>query len=236
MAKLQSVPDPSPDSKPQRATTTSFRIPTYWYNRVKEEARRLDISITQVYLRALTRYFDAFNTESSWETIDDPDAYSPSRFYTHSEDKKGHSFYVRAPIPKPLAGEINAIIQSGTVPQWRSMGDVVRDAVNHRVKYISKAIDNAELETAVDMAMLLADELRLMDEAEQAQELIEAVRLNAQAMIARDATPARVKKYLAQRREVADMIPEPYRPDYLDAISELESRLAKVEKKQNRRR
>jgi len=229
---LKAVPDDTPGAS--RATTTSFRIPTYWYNMAREEARRLDVSLSSVYLRALTTYFGTFDNQS-WDTIDDPDAYDPSRFYTHSEDRKGHSFHARANIPKPLAGELNSLVQSGMVPAYRSIGDIVRDALFHRTKQIARMIDNGELEQSVDMAMLLSEEMKLMDEAEHAQQLIEALRTNAQTMIARDGDRERLKRYLAQRRETADSIPEQYRADYITAIEDYEKRIAKVEKPRRRR-
>ena len=233
-ADLHAVPANS-DSKPRpRAVTSSFRIPTYWFDKVQAEAQRLDISLSQVYLRALTEYFDTFDSES-WSTVDDNDYYDPSRFYTHSEDRKGHSFHVRANIPKPLAGELSSLVQSGVVPAYRSIGDITRDAIYHRVKQVSQMVEGMELEQAVDMAMLLSEEMKLVDEAEHAEQLIDALRTNAQSMMTRDGNTTRLKRYLAQRRDIADSIPEPYRKDYLDAIVDYETRIAKTEKKTTRK-
>ena len=231
---LRIVTTDDTDTRSQRATTTSFRIPVYWYQRVKDEARRLDMSLSQVYLRALTTYFGTFENES-WDTIDDPDAYDPSRFYTHSEDRRGHSFHVRANIPKPLGGELSSLVQSGMVPAYRSIGDIVRDAIFHRTKQISRMIDDGRLEQTVDMAMLLSEEMQLMDEAEHAQQLIEALRTNAQSMLTREGpTSQRLKRYLATRRDIVDTIPEQYRDDYLAAVEEYEKRIERTEPKRRR--
>jgi hypothetical protein len=228
-SNIHAVPDDG--SKPaQRSTTTSFRIPTYWFNKVQDEAKRVDESLSAIYLRALTQYFGTFDSES-WSTVDDADFYDRTRFYTHSEDKKGHSFHVRANIPKPLGGELGSLVQSGMVPAYRSVGDIVRDAVYHRVKEVSNMIDAGEVEQAVDMAMLHSEELRMLDEAQQAEQLIEALRTNASAMFSREGDRARLKRYLAQRREIADSIPEPYRADYLAAVDDFDARLAKEEAK-----
>jgi len=226
MAQLKPVPDP-PVAPNQRATTTSFRIPIFWFNIVKEEAEKRDVSLSQVYLRALTEYFGTFKEGESWQTDDDADIYDPTRFYTHSQDKKGHSVTFHTPIPKPLAAEIGALAQSGMVPAYRGPGDVVRDAIYHRVKQVAAMVENGELDTAVNMAMLMADELRLVDEAEQAEQLIDALRTNAHNMYAKDKTTARLKRYLAQRREIADSIPEPYREDFISAIEDFEKRIAR---------
>jgi len=235
MANLKPVPDPdTPDTSPhhinERATTTSFRIPIPLYNKVKAEAERLDMSLSQIYMTALVEYFEMFKHES-WETHSDLDVYDPSRFYTHSQDKHGHSVTVHIPIPKPLAAEISNLAKSGIVPAYRSQGDMVRDAIYHRTKQIAKMVDNGELDVAVNMAMLMSDEIRLIDEAEQAEQLIDALRTNAAAMYARDSTPARLKRYLAQRREMADSVPQPFRKDYLSAIADYERRIARAEKK-----
>ena len=230
---LEAVPN-SGNSRP-RAVTSSFRIPTYWFDKVQGEAQRLDISLSQVYLKALTEYFQTFDNES-WTTIDEHDYYDPSRFYTHSEDRKGHSFHIRANIPKPLAGELSSLVQSGIVPAYRSIGDIMRDAIYHRVKQISQMVEGSELEQAVDMAMLLSEELKMVDEAAHAEQLIDALRTNAQSMFARDGNTKRLKRYLAQRREILDSIPEPYRDDYLAAIVDYEQRIAKVEKKDESKR
>ena len=232
---LQAVPDDDNGKPRPRAVTSSFRIPTYWFDKVQTEAQRLNISLSQVYLRALTEYFDTFDSES-WSTIDDKDYYDPSRFYTHSEDRKGHSFHVRANIPKPLAGELSSLVQSGMVPAYRSIGDITRDAIYHRVKQVAQMIEASELEQAVDMAMLLSEELKIVDEAAHAEQLIDVLRSNAQSMFAKDKNTTRLKRYLAQRREVLDSIPEPYRDDYLAAIVDFEKRIAKVEKKPASRR
>lgn len=233
-SNLHAVPEDGSESKP-RSTTTSFRIPTYWFEKVKEEAKLRDESISAIYLRALTQYFGTFDNES-WSTVDDADFYDRSRFYTHSEDKKGHSFHLRANIPKPLGGELGSLVQSGMVPAYRSVGDIVRDAVFHRIKEVTAMIDAGEVEQAVDMAMLHSEELRIMAEAQQADELIESLRANASAMFSRDGDRTRLKRYLAQRKEISDSIPEPYRNDYLAAIADFEQRLAKEDKKPKRRR
>ncbi len=230
---LKSVPDTSTSTPSQRALTTSFRIPIFWHNKVKEEAERLDISLSQVYLRALMDYFKTFE-DTSWST-DDPEVYDPSRFYTHSQDGKGHSVTIHFPIPKPLAGEIASLVASGMVPAYRSVGDVIRDGAYHRIKQIATMVENGELDTTVNMAMLMSDEMRLVDEAQQAEQLIDAMRSNAQAMFARDGSTVRLKRFLAERREVADSIPMPYRDDYLSAIDDYEKRLEKRPKKRKPR-
>ena len=231
MAHIHSVKTTTPTTKiPARAASTSFRIPEYWLDRVRTEADRLNTSISQIYLAAITNYLGAFSAQSSWEVTGDEDAYDPARFYTKSQDRQGHSFSLRANIPKPLAGEINALVTSRIVPAYRSTGDFIRDAIYHRAKQLARMIDSGELEQAADMAMLLSEEIQINDEAEDAAKLIEAMRGNAQRMIARGSYDE-LKRYLFQRRENSTSIPESYRDDYMRVVKDFEARIAKQDKK-----
>ncbi len=237
MAQLEAVPDP--DSTPQRrgkpsTTVTSFRISTHWFDKVKAEAEKNNTSASQIYHRALAEYFGQKISNESWEVADD-DFYDPNEFYTASQDKKGHSFHMRVNLPKPLGGQLYALIQSAVVPQYRSVEDIARDAVYHRVKQIARAIDDGELEAVVDMAMLHAQELQITETAQHADELIDAMQANAAMMWQRNDAKA-LKKFLAERRSVADSLVEPYRTDYLAVIKNYEGRLAKEEKRKSRKK
>ena len=113
----------------------------------------------------------------------------------------------------------------------------MRDALYHRVKQIAKMVDNGELEVSVDMAMMMSDEIQMMDEANEAELLIDAIRTNAAAMYQRDGnSTTRLKRYLAQKRELADSIPAPYRKEYLSAIEDYEKRIAPKKKATRRKK
>ena len=229
---LTPVPDKNkPRPVGHRATTTSFRIPVVWYNRVQEEADRRNTSLSAIYLQAITDFFGAFSTDS-WETSGDHEVYDPTRFYTKSQDGHGHSITIHVPIPKPLAGEIANLTQSGIIPAYRSTADVVRDALYHRVKRIATMLDNGELDTSVNMAMMMSDEMLLMSEAEEARNLISAVKDNAARIYGEgNGSVTRLKKYLAEKREMADSMPEQYRPDLVEVIEGFEKRITKSRRK-----
>jgi len=217
------------DRIPARPVTSSFRIPVYWFEKVRDEAKRLDTSISQVYLRALSHYFGTFDSES-WMTTEDAEVYETSKFYTKSQDTKGHSTTMRANVPKPFAGEVASLVASRIVPAYRSTGDVVRDALYHRLKAISRMIDDGDLEQVVDMAVLISEEKRIEEEVEESVTLTSIMRSNAQNMLARGSL-SQLRRYLAQRREHSSAIPEPYRDDYLAAIADFETRIDRAESK-----
>ncbi len=214
---MQIVQGEGGETKP-RAIRTSFVINPYWHDWVEEISERMGISKSQIYLTALSEYRDRMEGKAvdAWDTADDDPGYDPHHFYTHSQDKKGHSFHARVNLPKPLAGAIGALVQSGRIPQYRTTEDVIRDATYHRVKQIAHAIDDGELEEAVDMAMLLADELQMIAKEDEAESLLAAMRSNIERMWARGERAA-LRRYLAEREALVDSIPAPW-SDELDGL------------------
>jgi hypothetical protein len=87
--------------------------------------------------------------------------YSPDSFYTSGTDKRGHDKQIRATSIEPgLHGAINLIIGSGVFPQLRITGDLVRDALHHRVKYLLDKLEDdeyvAEAKKQLEVSRLLA--------------------------------------------------------------------------------
>ena len=71
--------------------------------------------------------------EDLWQT---DDSYDPNEFYTASADRRGHSdtFYVK--VPPYVASALSQFIQSGKVPQYKTVQDFIRDAIVHRIHYL----------------------------------------------------------------------------------------------------
>jgi len=220
------------NDQPKKAasTRTSFVINTNLLEWVEQEADRLSASKSSIYVTALAEYRAARETGAgldAWDTIDEDDPYDPHHFYTHSQDRKGHSFHMRVNIPKPLAGAAGALIQTGRIPQYRTIEDIARDAFYHRIKQIARAIDNEDLEQTVDLAMLLADELRIQAEQDEAESFMAAVRTNAERLWQLGERTA-LRKYLADREPYVDSIPNPYSKELKDLIGEYRAMLKRT--------
>lgn len=238
--RLEAVPDERPETgeadgarrglKPGKRRT-SFVITDYWDDKVKHEAARQSTTRSQIYARAIAEYFDN-HYGGGLDTLDaaDDDLYDPQKFYTASQDKKGHSFHLRVNIPKPLAGEALSFVQSGRVPAYRSVEDIARDAFVHRIKQVSMWADDGELEMAVDLAMLNIEELAIMDREQQAEELLDNIRANVQRMRSRGEDEA-MRRYLSEREGLADTIPSPWREDLLEIVRDERKRLGRREKR-----
>lgn len=70
----------------------------------------------------------------AWK-LDDGE-YSVDRFYVQSTDGKGHGDEVRVRVPPYLASQLQAIFESRTFPKYRTVADIVRDAIYHRLRYL----------------------------------------------------------------------------------------------------
>lgn len=73
--------------------------------------------------------------ENSSETADG--AYSPDKFYTASRNKKGFTSTVRQSVPPEVLAHIGELVASRTVPEYRTSADFFRDAIVHRLHYVT---------------------------------------------------------------------------------------------------
>lgn len=70
-------------------------------------------------------------------------SYSVGKFYTKASDERGHNKSLRFDIPPQLAGMINEVLNSGLLP-YRSTADLIRDAIHHRLRFLTSP-ENAHL-------------------------------------------------------------------------------------------
>lgn len=89
-------------------------------------------------------------------TMQDDSEYSPDRVYNRSTDGHGHNINLQTRVAPDIAGELNALVASQVMPEYRTAADVVRDALVHRLYYISKKIKDGDLERRVTIEMRLA--------------------------------------------------------------------------------
>lgn len=62
--------------------------------------------------------------------------YSEDRFYTNSSDVRGHSKMLRIWIPQGIDAQVYGAVNE--VPQYRTVQDLVRDAILHRLEYLQR--------------------------------------------------------------------------------------------------
>jgi hypothetical protein len=77
--------------------------------------------------------------ESAWE-LGEEIVCPEHRFYTASRDAKGHSVWVRVRFPVHELADLEQLVKSTKLP-YRSVQDLIRDAVTHRLAYIASRPD-----------------------------------------------------------------------------------------------
>lgn len=197
-------------------------------------ARREGVSQSAIVIRALTQFFATQITRSSWQTEDEGAWYDERKFYTYSEDKKGHSSYVRLWIPKNLAGQIGRVVNSGQIPEYRSSQDFYRDAMFHRAHQVSRWLDDGNLKTELGMAILIAEEEEINQQRKDLDVLLTVTRENLEEAWAAgqyDLLEERIKS----RINKAGSVPEQFRNDYMDLLKGYQARLVEVRKGKVRR-
>ena len=224
MAKAS--PKPAPSSAKSKASalkvTTSVQMTPAMKRRLEEIASREGVSQQGVVTRALAEHFDKVDRRA-WGTIDPDDHYDPHRYYTFGSDQKGHSSEIRIQIPKPLRGEMQQLVESGAIPEYRTAQHIARDALYHRIKQLSQQIDNDELSRAVGLAMLISDEEQIKATDLEARSYIGMVTDNLRTLMAQAheaADYARVREYISDRSSYAEVLPEAYRAEYEGVLKE----------------
>lgn len=104
-------------------------------------------------------------------SVKDP-SYSPDKFYTRAVDGKGHGIKVNVRLPPGTHARIRKIIQAGKIPQYDTMEAFARDAINHRLVYVTgnyNVLSNREMD-AIVREMALAELEQIQDATTRQQE------------------------------------------------------------------
>ncbi len=83
----------------------------------------------------------------SWETSVDSTTYSIDEFYPRASDKRGHSAQLNLRIQPELMAVVEEIFQSKKFP-YRTYGDVMRDALVHRIAYLRVVLQSGKVDEA----------------------------------------------------------------------------------------
>lgn len=225
------IVDRPPHERPSMARRKphSFSTTNELWREVAQAAAREHVSQSTVISRALLQYFSTKVTRSSWDTDEESSWYNAKKFYTYSEDKKGHSIQIRLWVPKNLAGQVGRVVNSGQIPEYKSPQDFYRDSLFHRAHDVAEWLDDGELKAEVGMAILLAEEDAINQMKRDAEALIEATRSNLQEAWDKGEYEW-LEEHINGRIEKASSVPEQFRADYMDLLKGYKKRLKEVAK------
>lgn len=209
-----------------------MRRPRSWsttdefYEQITEEAAKDGMSVSHLVTTAVREYLGRQDAPvSSYETADDDDDfYMVRKFYTYSEDKRGHSETVRVALPKNLAGQLSRICKSGQVPELRTLNDAIRNATFHFSRQLAKWVDDGELKAEIDLQMVIAEEEMIRQRKADSEEYFAVVKGNIEDALARR-DYGFIRQYLDSRRERSNILPESFRAPFEEMLDHYEDRL-----------
>lgn len=166
-------------------------------------------------LEAVSDGFDPFKLEN--------DTYDPSKFYVRSVDKNGHkeSFYVT--MPPIWHGIVNEIARSDKYPDYRSVQDLVRDALIHRIHYL-----NTEYQPDDRMKRIVGQEMYLasLDGIRREAELLDQILSdcdNTLDIIRRTEEPSLKRRLIDSAYVQMEDLPEPYKTKMRNLVAKYET-------------
>lgn len=154
--------------------------------------------------------------------------YSVEEFYTRSKDNKGHSTVYHIRLPDDVAGELPAIIQSGKIPAYRTTADIWRDALIHRLHWLSEnfeALPNIEsVRNTITRIAVENNTLRYTEEITSYNRMLQQIQTSCDlALEARDLE--RLSSYLTEQRELVEEMREPFRSRAMELLKGYEEKL-----------
>ncbi len=204
--------------------TKSFYTRADIWGQVEDIASAEGVSISAVISRAIHEYLQRDFTKSSWDTLPDDDWYDERRFYTYSQDKKGHSVQARFAIPKNVAGGIRRVVDSGAIPEIRSVSDFYRNAIFHWTRKVAQWIDDGDLVSETSWHTLQLEDETIRQSRVDFDDLISGMKSNLDEFLM-EGDYAYMDTYLKQRINAATFVPEKFRADFLKLIEEYQEKL-----------
>lgn len=97
--------------------------------------------------------------------------YDLRNFYTQSTDTKGHLTTLRVNLPPSMLHEMGNFVAARKIPQYRSNADIARDAIFHRLHWITEEYHADEFVQPLTM-WAIRQRIEQTQEAEKAAESV----------------------------------------------------------------
>ena len=155
----------------------------------------------------------------------DDGAYSVDNFYTKSKDMQGHSTVYHVRLPDYVAGEIGSMIESRRIPDYRTAADLIRDAITHRLHYLSQRATLPALEGLVNRIAIENKTAQYQEELDAFRELTNEIRDTCQKGFM-EGDHDHLYDYIDQQGQLVESLREPFRSRIITVLNEYSQRLA----------
>lgn len=148
--------------------------------------------------------------------------YSEDRFYTRSTDAQGHGEHLRVRMPQGIEAQVYGAVRE--VSEYRTVQDLMRDAVVHRLEYLQKRYKMSdEARRLLELERLRADsDRRSQDIDTMTDAVVDLGEKLSKAWEAKDY--AMVAEELEEGSELIDWLREPYRGQVKQLLADWRAR------------
>lgn len=108
--------------------------------------------------------------------FDAKEEYSRDEFYTRSVDKRGHKDTLHTPVLPSMMGMLGDLVASKHFPQYRTVHDVVRNALYHQLRYDAERIQDGAMSRQLDLELIANRKERRIEQVAQMERNLEAAR------------------------------------------------------------
>lgn len=142
-------------------------------------------------------------------TLVESKGYSEDRFYCKSVNADGHGEKLQTRVPQGIDSQMHAAV--AVVPEYKSLQDLIRDAVVHRLEYIQKRYTMSEAARRVlELERIQADATRAAQEIDVMTEAVAAIEARcAKAWEAKDWMM--LADQMEKASETIDWLRDPYK-------------------------
>lgn len=160
------------------------------------------------------------------------DEYDIGSFYCRSTDHRGHSNNLRVRVKPEVSGEVAALVASGTIPEYTTSQDFIRDAIVHRMRWLAENMENpalrARLSEAVRRAAIDESTARYTTLIDSFEEFVGRTKEVCERALRFD-DHAGIAAYLHEVIEYANNTREPYSGMLLKVVEHYRSQLKDVD-------
>lgn len=146
------------------------------------------------------------NPNDPWSLTSD--TYSPESIYTRATDGNGHDAVLYLKVSPALMGEIQRLVQSRVIPQYRTHSDVVRDALVHRLRYLTDEYPGSTNLAALEVEQRQAELDRLASERASWRKLLTDLEAQLTELIGQNELDE--AEWLLEQNEYMEAMTPPY--------------------------
>jgi hypothetical protein len=151
-----------------------------------------------------------------WQFRQEDTSYDRAKFYTKSRDKDGGQS-VQYQVSRSILRDVDELVAEKIVPEYRTRGDFVRDAIYHRLKDISEMKAMGQLRRRVIAEMMVA---RRMQRHDEFQHLSSALQWTSDVLEEASKVDdwGLVAEIITDTWDDIEFIPEPYKTKTIELL------------------